>query len=80
MYLCLDCGQLFEHPRRYAENYGVDDLPCEVIYGCPNCSGAYVETFKCDACFEYITYDYVHTADGRIYCENCYSINNVEDL
>ena len=80
MYLCLDCGQLFEKPEKYTEYHGLDHPPYEVLSGCPACGGAYVETFQCDACLEYITDDYVHTADGRIYCENCYSINNVEDI
>lgn len=79
MYLCLDCGSLFSDTRKYIEKHGLDCPPYEETIGCPSCGGAYVETVTCSSCDNYITGDYVETADGNVYCEDCYTIRNVED-
>ncbi len=80
MYVCLDCGKLFDSPKKIIEKHGLDSPPYEEFYACPKCGGAYVETTICNVCGNYITNDYIETADGNIYCENCYILKNVEDL
>ena len=71
MLICLDCQRTFQEPRRYTESHGLDSGPFEVTYGCPYCGGAYAEALLCTSCDEYITGDYIKTADGGRYCERC---------
>lgn len=80
MYVCLDCGETFSFPEIIIEKHGLDSPPYEESIGCPTCGGAFVETMSCDICGEYITNEYVETIDGSIYCEDCYSVKNVEYL
>ena len=42
-YKCLDCGEVFEEPRKYTERHGFADGLYEHWEGCPECGGAYVE-------------------------------------
>ena len=80
MFLCLECGKLFEEPEKYEDSHGLDYPPYETWYGCPSCAGGYVETFQCDVCGDYITGKYIKTADDDIICEECYVVKDVEDL
>ena len=45
MFICLDCGEIFEEPRKVRESRGEFwGAPCyEEWWGCPHCSGAYEE-------------------------------------
>lgn len=72
MYACLDCGSVFEVPKRFVETHGLDTPPYEEWMGCPNCAGAFVKTHKCDCCNEWITGEYVKTDDYQRFCENCF--------
>lgn len=78
MFLCLDCGKLFEEPSYYAETHGLDTPPYETWNGCPKCSGAYVETFECSQCGEWITGDYIEVG-GELICEECYHIKSIDE-
>lgn len=78
MFLCLDCGKLFEEPRYYVETHGLDTPPYESWKGCPDCAGAYVETFECLQCGKWITGDYIEV-DGALICEECYQVKSIED-
>lgn len=80
MYVCLDCGELFEYPMKIVEKHGLDSPPYEEFYGCPECGGTYVETMQCYSCGNYITGDYIETLEGDYYCENCFEVKNIEDL
>lgn len=80
MYVCLDCGCLFDDPEAYTESHGLDSLPYETYSGCPKCAGAYVETVECDCCGEWITGEYVELDNGTVACYNCYIIKNIEDM
>ncbi len=77
MYLCLDCDKLFEEPRDYTETHGLDSPPYETWSGCPECAGAYVETFKCDECGEWITGEYIELASRAKICDTCYVIKDI---
>lgn len=79
MYVCLECGRLFEEPKRYIETHGLDSPPYEASKGCPDCGGAYVETAECDMCGEWITGDYIELSDGKVVCENCYMERDVSE-
>lgn len=80
MYLCLDCGRLFEEPKSYTEKHNLDTPPYEHWSGCPVCSGGYVETMKCDVCDEWIVGEYIKLKNNTFVCENCYDVKSVEDL
>lgn len=78
MYLCIECGALFDEPRRTIETHGLDSPPYEVWNVCPECGGAYVKTMQCDLCGEWITGDYVELDDNSTVCECCYVVKNIE--
>lgn len=79
MYICLDCGNIFENTRKYVETHGLDSPPYEELYGCPLCGGSYVETYKCDVCGKYVEDEYITTDKGDIICDNCYTTHSVYD-
>ena len=81
MYICLDCGSLFEEPVTYQgdklEHFG---FTCRENWtGCPSCSGSYKETFHCDHCGDYITDNFIELSDGTKICDNCYQVKNIND-
>lgn len=78
MFVCLDCGEVFEEPVYWEETHGLDHGPYEQWSGCPKCGEAYVETYLCDCCNEWITWDYIETDDGKRYCDNCYRAIRLE--
>lgn len=81
MYICLGCHLLFNAPRQYTEQHGLESPPYEVYYGCPKCGEPYVEAHRCDICGEYIkTEQYVVTKDMRHICSNCYREYNLGDV
>ena len=76
MFICLDCGCIFEEPTKYIDTHGLDYPPYEEYSGCPSCGGAYTEAPRCDGCGEYITDTYVEIGDER-YCEDCFIIRKL---
>lgn len=73
MYVCLDCGTLFEEYKQcQSEPLEYFGFPCrEKWSGCPNCeSWNTCEVFQCDSCGEYILNDYYKVDDKR-FCDNC---------
>ena len=72
MWVCLDCGLIFNEPKHYVETHGLHCGPYEEWDGCPKCSGACTEAYECDCCGEFIVDDYIKTKDGYRYCEDCY--------
>ena len=79
MFLCLECGALFENPRYYRDYHGeCFGYPAYEEYNaCPCCVGAFVETYECDGCGKWITDDYVELDDGSRYCEECYCVKSI---
>lgn len=73
MFLCQDCGAVFDAPIRWQETHGLDCGLYEQLSGCPFCSGAYCNTYRCDSCGEWIDDDYVKINILR-YCHNCYKL------
>lgn len=81
MFLCVDCGALFEEPRIHIERHGLDAPPYEKWTACPECGGGYVKTMRCKFCGDWITGDYVELDDESVVCECCYMVKNiVEDV
>ena len=77
MYICKDCGTLFNTPVEYTEKHGLDSPPYETWYGCPECSGAYTNTFECDVCNKYIIGEYAKVTNGMKICDACFTNNNI---
>ena len=72
MFVCKECGHLFDEPIEWEERHGFSYPPFEQWSGCPMCRGAYAEAHKCDCCDEWIVDDYIKTDDGTRYCSECY--------
>ena len=70
MFICLECGTLFEDPVEWEERHGLDYGPYEHWTGCPFCHGGYTEAHRCDECDEWIVDDYIKVGDKR-YCSEC---------
>ena len=71
MWVCVECGELFEEPEHYVEKHNLDSPPYEEWDGCPECAGTFVEAFRCDCCDEFITGDYFEIENGKKYCQEC---------
>ena len=79
MFVCMDCGHLFETPYRWEERHGFDYGPFEQWSGCPRCKEAYTEAYQCDCCNEWITGPYIKLESGERICENCYTTMELGD-
>ena len=77
MYVCSNCGALFETPVQYVETHGLDSPPYETLNGCPECLGSYVKTFECDVCGEPVVGKYATLVNGMKICEECFRINDI---
>lgn len=79
MFVCYDCGALFEEPKIWTETHGLDTPPYESYAGCPSCGGAFTGTHKCNECGEWIVGEYVQVISGPRICESCYSVMELGD-
>lgn len=71
MYICLECGYIFDSPKIYSEKHGLDTPPFEQIEGCPKCGGDFTEAIKCAICGEYIVDRYYHLCTDEDVCDEC---------
>ena len=71
MFVCIECGVLFEDPVEWEEHHGLEHGPYEHWTGCPSCHSGYAEAHRCDECSEWIVDDYIKVGDKR-YCSECY--------
>lgn len=79
MFVCIECGHVFEEPQYWEERHGFDYGPGEEWSGCPECGSSYTRTYECDCCGEWITGKYVKTEDGYRYCSECYFEHDIGD-
>ena len=79
MYVCKECGELFEHPNEWCETHGFDYPPYEEFSECPSCGGNYEEAYRCSECGEYISGKYIMLKGGKRICDNCYSEHDTYD-
>ena len=80
MFVCLECGNVFEEPQHWKETHGLDYGSYESFSGCPDCAGAYVEAYYCDCCGEVINTSTYVEIEGDKYCANCFTVKNLEDI
>lgn len=79
-YVCVACGSLFDQPADFIETHGLDTPPYEHIYTSPCCHENFVEARYCSGCDEVITTEtYVQVQNGERYCEQCFSLHQLED-
>jgi DNA-directed RNA polymerase subunit RPC12/RpoP len=71
LFVCLECGAIFEEPVYWEEKHGLDTPPYEQLSGCKVCRGSYTETYQCSGCGEWIVDDYIKINNDR-YCQDCY--------
>ena len=79
MFLCLDCNRVFEEPKQHIDRHGLDAPPYEIWSCCPYCGGDYVSTTSCDVCGEWISGEYIQTANDDYICSKCYQVKDIED-
>ena len=73
-FVCLECGLIFDTPRKWTERHGLEVPPYEELTGCPACGGSYIELKRCDACKKPIIGDYIHIPSlDSDFCETCYT-------
>ena len=78
MYLCLQCGGLFEIPYKYKEKHGFNNPPYEEVNCCPYCKADYIQTFKCEECGEWISSNTYYKINNNKYCDECCVKCNLE--
>lgn len=79
MYICLECNKIFNAPKKYLEDYGIDIPIYKTVHGCPKCGGNYAETMECDFCGDWISGEYIKLNDGTVVCDNCYEFRDIAD-
>ena len=81
MFVCTNCGHVFDEDEVvvWEEQHGLDYGPYEQWSGCPRCTHNYVEAHRCDGCDDWITGRYVKLDNGKRFCENCFSIMELDD-
>lgn len=79
MYICLECGEVFEHPKEYKEYYVnevINGTNSYTYYACPRCEGAYEEAVECEECGDFVPkseINYVLQGEKFIrMCNKCY--------
>lgn len=72
MYICNECGLVFNNPKQYSEDrtpYGGSSEPgfTEHYKGCPSCGGNYDEAMQCVRCDN----EYISVESDCPFCEGC---------
>ena len=86
MYKCVECGGIFEEPKRYCDDYtpgGAFEGGSFMSYynACPYCASNYDEAQVCVGCGKYKIIKYGGFIDGEFYCDNCKNeIEENEDI
>ena len=67
MYICNNCGAIFDEPNTVIETHGLDCPPYEHIPVCPECEDTdFVEAQECERCGEL----FAELEDGL--CDACH--------
>ena len=79
MFYCGSCGATFETPKILKETYGMAGPYYEEVPVCPKCKEPMIiKMALCSCCNEWTPFRHIKTDDGRIYCENCYHMEEPE--
>lgn len=66
MFVCAECGYVFDEPEKWVEEHG------ERMSGCPACGGNFDDAKKCELCGE--EYSTNLSTQGDLCCEKCSSV------
>ena len=73
MYVCKECGNVFDRPFRITECLEFFGQPCVREEFCsPCCKASYEQSQPCAICGEVICGDYIEMANGERICDSCY--------
>ena len=73
MYVCKECGNVFDHPLRITECLEFFGRPCVREEFCfPCCKADYEPLRRCSICGENICGDYIMIVNGERICDSCY--------
>jgi hypothetical protein len=75
MFICNECGFVFEEPKEYFETHGLSTPPYERWLVCPNCEdNDIVEAIECFRCGSLISEHDARVDDNleHRYCNICY--------
>jgi hypothetical protein len=72
MYICKDCGLVFNQPKTFVEDTTPGGGPSEQGFSheykaCPACEGNYVEATQCVRC----EYNYIPLRSTYLFCDEC---------
>ena len=74
MFICNDCGEVFEEPKIYYEHhpYGMGYAE-EKWLACPHCGDTDIkDAVECSRCGDYIAEDDAHMDENGLYlCDMC---------
>ena len=79
LYVCLECGGLFQNPVEWEETHNLDTPPYERFSGSPCCFSNYTTAYKCSCCGEYIVDSYIKIDSDERICGNCYQVMEMGD-
>lgn len=72
MYICKNCGEVFDVPKKIFESHGFTDGTGEELFVCPNCEGDYEEAIECENCGAVVGIsDVCLTDDDKQVCQSC---------
>lgn len=73
IFICLECGHIFDEPKICTEKHGLDSPPYETYSACPYCEGTFTKAHECDSCGEWIVGSYIKLNSGERICEDCHT-------
>lgn len=76
MFICKDCGLIFEHPKNICENLTPGYTPAEPTMnryytGCPRCEGVYESAIECAHCNKFYEKENLEFYKGEYWCHEC---------
>lgn len=77
MFLCNDCGEVFDEPHEATIYHSEVDYQCEEYYCvCPSCGeNDFDEVVQCEVCDDFIVKNerekYIAFSNGDNVCNNC---------
>lgn len=81
MFLCKECGGLFETPKCTVEHLEHFGCPCaREEYCSPCCSADYIPAQACKICGDWICGEYIELVNGEMVCDSCYVRKDICDI
>ena len=80
MFICNECGFVFDEPKEFYETHGLSTPPYEKWLLCPNCDETdFSEAIECSRCGELMSEKFAKSDDSlQPLCDVCYEDLNYE--